>query len=93
MAVNKDDVQVHILNYLYSFTGIPADDFVSKEYLNNKLNDDPPGFDDTGLICLAQTLRGYIKNLNSTQTILSSDLSNLTISGLIDLVFTKINKN
>ncbi len=91
MPASKSDVQTHVLNFLSSFTGISQSELASN-YMSAKLTDDPLDFDTQSLNALTLSLRGYIQSSNPSGTILAGEVraSGLTVSGLVDLVYSKL---
>lgn len=86
----KSDVQLHVLNFLHAITGISPAGLSNN--LDTALKDSPLSMDDPSLANLAGMLRGYIQNIDPAQTFLVQEARtpDLTVQGLIDLVFKKV---
>ncbi len=89
--VSKIDVQVHVINYLYSFSGLSAD-FILANCLTSALTNPPLNLDSTSLGFLTLSLRGYIKSLDPSQTITTAETRKpgLTVTNLIALIVLKV---
>lgn len=87
----KNEVQLHVLNIVHAFTGIIVTDLLNK-FFTTALKDPPLSMDDTGLGFMTLSLRGYIKNERPEKTIIVTEVRKpgLTVSGLVDLVFSKL---
>lgn len=84
----KAQVTEHVINFIAAAANLKP----GKIALDDILTDKPLFFDSTGLGFLTLTLRGYIKNHQESQTITSAEVKkkNLTVQGLIDLVYSKV---
>ncbi len=85
----KSEVFEDVKDFISKFARFPVDklkdDFV--------LQENPLKMDNPQLITMTLAVRGYVKNFSPARTVLATEVkkSNLTVAGLCNLIYNKIN--